>query len=75
MSRICPFHGCGRKIGDSMFACGKHWYSLNRADQMRVHEMYADYTTGKIGIETLRHRQNDVLRSRGSAYLADGIAS
>jgi len=61
MSRICPFTGCGRRIPPELFACGPHWYSLNKDQQRRIYACYDAWGTGEIDGAELRRLQQAVL--------------
>ena len=59
--RTCPFDGCARAIPSTMFACGRHWRCLNRAQQRSIYAAYEDYMADRIGIDDLRDIQQRVL--------------
>ncbi len=59
--RVCPFNGCGKVIAAEMFACGKHWYDLNRGQQKEIYAAYDDWKKGSIDGVQLRARQQAVL--------------
>lgn len=65
--RICPFNDCGRRIPDDRFACGPHWYSLDKYEQARIWESYRQWQRGGISGDELRTVQQDVLADRGKA--------
>lgn len=65
--RQCPFNNCERQVPDHIFACRKHWYSLNQAHRAEIVEAYNQYLQNVIGIEELRERQQKVLGTRGTA--------
>ena len=65
--RKCPFHGCERQIPDSVFACRPHWFSLNKADKTRIHDVYNAYTSDQLTVDELRQAQQEVLGDRGTA--------
>lgn len=64
--RTCPFHDCGRPIPVDKFACAKHWRALSPADRRAVNAIYGDYLAGRIGVDELRKRQQQVLGDRGT---------
>ena len=49
--RKCPFNDCEEVIGDHLFACRRHWYSLNLTERQEVYAAYNDYTSATIGGE------------------------
>lgn len=59
--RTCPFTGCKATIPDHLFACGRHWHSLNPRQQRHIYAAYDDYLADKIGFDALRRRQQQVL--------------
>ena len=65
--RKCPFNDCEEVIGDHLFACRRHWYSLNLTERQEVYAAYNDYTSDTIGVEELRRKQQEVLGERGTA--------
>lgn len=65
--RQCPFSGCGLKIGDEIFACRRHWFSLTRQQRGQIKIAYAQYVEGEIGVEKLREIQQKILGDRGTA--------
>jgi len=64
--RQCPFAGCEAQLPDHLFACRPHWFSLRKADQLKIHAAYNDYLKDLIDLETLRSRQQEVLGDRGA---------
>lgn len=65
--RKCPFNDCNKQLPDAVFACRKHWFSLNVAERAAVYQCYNQYLYGTINIEELRAEQQMVLRDRGTA--------
>lgn len=59
--RTCPFDGCSIQIPDGRFACGPHWYSLNKDQQNRIWAAYKCYQQGKINLRALRLLQAQVI--------------
>lgn len=59
--RTCPFHGCKVVVHDSVFACKRHWFSLNATQRQTIYSAYDDYMTDKISMEELRRIQQSVL--------------
>jgi hypothetical protein len=60
-ARKCPFHGCELMVPSTMFACRKHWYSLNVDQQAEIYAAYAAWKCGNITGDELRRRQQAVL--------------
>ena len=65
--RKCPFNDCEEVIGDHLFACMRHWNSLNLTDRHTIEEAYEAYLDGDDGLVELRKRQQEVLGDRGTA--------
>lgn len=65
--RQCPFHGCNIRIPGSVFACRRHWFSLNRAERLKVYDSYGRWQAGELSLEELRAIQQQVLGTRGTA--------
>jgi hypothetical protein len=59
--RICPFDGCQVKIADEVFACRRHWFSLNAEERRWIKFAYNQYLRGEIEVEKLREIQQSVL--------------
>lgn len=67
--RTCPFNNCDKQIINFMFACRKHWFSLNAAERAEILASYNDYGADDgISLDELRRRQQAVLGDRGNAY-------
>lgn len=45
MTHLCPHPQCARQVPNHMFACGPHWYALNRGIRNRI---WAAYRSGDI---------------------------
>lgn len=65
--RQCPFNDCPAEIGDDLFACRKHWYSLSDAERRRIWWAYREYLKDAMTMEELRAIQQQVLGTRGKA--------
>lgn len=65
--RTCPFNNCGATIPSDLFACRKHWYSLNKSERETIWAAYRDFLASRIDGETLRRVQQEVLGERGVA--------
>lgn len=65
--RICPFGGCLKEIPQSLFACRKHWGSLNSKERAEVWAIYDSWLNEEIGWEEVRQRQQSILGVRGTA--------
>lgn len=70
-SRLCPFHGCTRRISPDYFACGAHWNSLTSIQRVDIHAAYEQWQRGEIDGEELRRRQQAVLGELGDATKGD----
>lgn len=65
--RQCPFTGCGTKIGDEVFACRTHWFSLKSHERGTIKQAYRQYVEDLIDVEKLREIQQKILGDRGTA--------
>ena len=59
--RVCPFEGCGTRIGDKLFACNPHWRTLSKDQQNVIYRAYRAYLGGGITVDELRATQKEVL--------------
>ena len=65
--RTCPFRGCDESLPDSVFACRRHWFQLDRAERNKIWTAYRRYLADVITMEELREAQQQVLGHRGTA--------
>jgi hypothetical protein len=59
--RRCPLFDCTEDLPDTLFACRRHWFMLNRTQQQTIHAAYDDYVANIIGIERLREVQQEII--------------
>lgn len=65
LTRSCPFKDCPTLIGDTFFACRKHWLSMSWRDRSCILQAYRQYVDHDITIEVLRQTQFNVMNNYG----------
>lgn len=60
-TRQCPFDGCKKMIDPERFACGPHWFSLNKEQKATIWRIYGQWQRAEITGEDLRVAQERVL--------------
>jgi hypothetical protein len=59
--RACPFAHCGELIPENMFACYRHWLTLDKWQMARIWACYRDYLADNIDLDGLRAIQQEIV--------------
>ncbi len=54
MSRVCPFHHCGKVIDPSLFACKDHWARMTEPDRKAIWDAFKRWQNGFLDPAELR---------------------